>query len=169
MRVAQARTRQPQSTIRRSSLCHLRGANSTESEAPAVSNTWAEWLSQQKASWIYDITEEKDHHFKHLPWAPRLVDRRAAWELYTELRTRITTQPLSRRADSWSRIGSSPPVRHAGLKTRAPSKRFLLISSKHWFQAGFYFSSGWRERHSVTASRNSVGRASRINRRVARQ
>jgi hypothetical protein len=57
--------------------------------------TWHEWLAA--------------HHFEEdllpLPetvlsrsWQPTEEDRQAAWDLYTELRTRITTQPLHYRA-----------------------------------------------------------------------
>src|SRR5579859_4355235 len=57
---------------------------------PAAPETWNEWLSRFQAE-----------HLLHLPssvtqqeWKPSEHDRAAAWMLYTELRTRITVQPL---------------------------------------------------------------------------
>jgi hypothetical protein len=42
--------------------------------------------------------------FASKKWQPAATDKSAAWELYTEIRTRITTQPLAfRHGDEESR------------------------------------------------------------------
>ena len=68
-----------------------------ETSSPEA-RTWADWLTKHKALEIFDLAEGSDHHFKQLTWSPGPTDRLAAWELYTELRTRITTQPLPYRS-----------------------------------------------------------------------
>ncbi len=51
---------------------------------------WAKWLEQ------WDMTSLKiKAPFLEMDWNPADADRDAAWELYIELLTRITTQPLS--------------------------------------------------------------------------
>ena len=60
--------------------------------------SWADWLAEHEAWGIFDLSEQNSHHFKQLKWNPGFRDRLAAWELYTELRTRITTQPLPYRS-----------------------------------------------------------------------
>ena len=63
------------------------------------SRTWAEWLTEHEAWEIFSATREAEtRHFTQLMWSPGLTDRCAAWDLYTELRTRITTQPLPYRS-----------------------------------------------------------------------
>lgn len=70
-----------------------------ELESPSASPpTWAEWLSQHSVGKIFDLADLSDHHFKTLHWDPKSADKYAAWKLYTELRTRITTQPLPYRS-----------------------------------------------------------------------
>jgi hypothetical protein len=70
-----------------------------ESESSSViPPTWAEWLSQNGFGDIFDLADVSDHHFKTLSWDPKSADKYAAWKLYTELRTRITTQPLPYRS-----------------------------------------------------------------------
>lgn len=59
---------------------------------------WTTWLSQNGFADLFDIEQNKAHPFDELTWAPTDEDASAAWELYTELRTRITTQPLAYRA-----------------------------------------------------------------------
>ena len=50
---------------------------------------WREWLEK------WDMSSLKiKAPFLDAEWAPKDVDRDAAWELYIELLTRITTQPL---------------------------------------------------------------------------
>ena len=52
---------------------------------------WHEWL----AKWEL-ISLKINLKFLEAEWAPRDADKDAAWELYIELLTRITTQPLPR-------------------------------------------------------------------------
>ena len=50
---------------------------------------WKRWLEN------WDMTSLKiNAHFLELEWKPQDEDKDAAWELYIELLTRITTQPL---------------------------------------------------------------------------
>jgi hypothetical protein len=50
---------------------------------------WSEWLE----TWSM-VSLKINLHFLEAEWAPKDADRDAAWELYIELLTRITTQPL---------------------------------------------------------------------------
>jgi len=50
---------------------------------------WKEWLDQWSLSGLSINTG-----FLNMEWEPKDRDRDAAWELYVELLTRITTQPL---------------------------------------------------------------------------
>jgi hypothetical protein len=52
---------------------------------------WRDWLE----NWGL-ISLKINLHFLEAEWAPMDADRDAAWELYIELLTRITTQPLPR-------------------------------------------------------------------------
>jgi len=57
--------------------------------------TWGEWLEKQEgASEVIRLSDE----LAARPWKPTEKDREAAWILYTELRTRISTQPLHYRS-----------------------------------------------------------------------
>ena len=50
---------------------------------------WKKWLEN------WDMTSLKiNAHFLEMEWKPKDEDKTAAWELYIELLTRITTQPL---------------------------------------------------------------------------
>ena len=50
---------------------------------------WKKWLDN------WDMTSLKiNAHFLEMEWKPQDEDKNAAWELYIELLTRITTQPL---------------------------------------------------------------------------
>lgn len=52
---------------------------------------WAKWLEN------WDMTSLKiSAPFLEMEWNPAEPDKDAAWELYIELLTRITTQPLSK-------------------------------------------------------------------------
>lgn len=51
---------------------------------------WKKWLEN------WDMTELNiNAGFLDMKWEPKTADQNAAWELYIELLTRITTQPLS--------------------------------------------------------------------------
>lgn len=50
---------------------------------------WKEWLEK----WSMTSLKIKTP-FLEMDWCPKDADKNAAWELYTELLTRITTQPL---------------------------------------------------------------------------
>ena len=51
---------------------------------------WKKWLEN------WDMTSLKiNTPFLEMEWKPKEEDKAAAWELYIELLTRITTQPLS--------------------------------------------------------------------------
>ncbi|MDP3539124.1 MAG: patatin-like phospholipase family protein [Azonexus sp.] len=55
--------------------------------------TWSEWLKQHAFGDLF--AREGDRKlFDQLTWQPGEADRLAAWQLYTELRTRIATQAL---------------------------------------------------------------------------
>lgn len=57
--------------------------------------TWSQWLESNKISDdLVQIPEELGQR----PWNPSEKDREAAWILYTEIRTRISTQPLHYRS-----------------------------------------------------------------------
>jgi hypothetical protein len=56
--------------------------------------TWNEWLTQKN---LHNLVQLPDSVLASA-WQPTEEDRNAAWDLYTELRTRITTQPLHYRA-----------------------------------------------------------------------
>ena len=50
---------------------------------------WSKWIEQ------WDMTSLKiKTPFLDMEWKPQDEDKAAAWELYIELLTRITTQPL---------------------------------------------------------------------------
>lgn len=51
---------------------------------------WREWL----AEWGLDALKI-NLRFLEMEWKPQDADRNAAWDLYIELLTRITTQPLA--------------------------------------------------------------------------
>lgn len=55
---------------------------------------WDSWLKRPEFSDLVKSIELPDE-VCHQPWNPQRADQLAAWELYTELRMRITTQPLS--------------------------------------------------------------------------
>src|SRR5215213_944434 len=59
---------------------------------------WTAWLTEHGFASLFDIKENQTNTFDEILWSPADADSRAAWELYTELRTRITTQPLGYRA-----------------------------------------------------------------------
>ena len=59
---------------------------------------WTTWLSENGFADLFDIKATQPHPFDGLTWSPNDKDSAAAWEFYTELRTRITTQPLAYRA-----------------------------------------------------------------------
>lgn len=52
---------------------------------------WSKWLEN------WNMTSLKINvHFLEMEWSPQDADKNAAWELYIELLTRITTQRLDR-------------------------------------------------------------------------
>ncbi len=63
---------------------------------------WSKWLEQ------WDMTSLKiKTPFLDMEWKPQDEDKNAAWELYIELLTRITTQPLdSAHGDEETALGS---------------------------------------------------------------
>lgn len=56
--------------------------------------TWREWFEQHGLTEMCDFAE----NVWNQSWKPTAADRKAAWELYTEMRTRISTQPLPYRS-----------------------------------------------------------------------
>lgn len=52
---------------------------------------WSEWLE----NWSMSSLKIKAP-FLEMEWAPKDPDKNAAWEMYIELLTRITTQPLQK-------------------------------------------------------------------------
>jgi hypothetical protein len=59
---------------------------------------WSEWLRDRGFGRLFGLERGRAHPFDTIVWSPGDPDREAAWKLYTELRTRITTQPLAYRA-----------------------------------------------------------------------
>src|ERR1044072_8144719 len=59
--------------------------------------SWTAWLREHGFAALFDIEENQPSDFDEIPWLPEEADSKAAWELYTELRTRIATQPLTYR------------------------------------------------------------------------
>lgn len=68
-----------------------RSAEGKDAEQNSV--TWWDWIIRYDVSGLFVSKTDKEL-FKELVWQPCDPDRQAAWKLYTELRTRITTQPL---------------------------------------------------------------------------
>ena len=54
--------------------------------------TWSEWLEEWSMASLKIKTP-----FLDMEWKPEDADKNAAWELYIELLTRITTQPLDNK------------------------------------------------------------------------
>jgi len=63
-----------------------------------TSTTWTAWLTGNGFGQLFQLKEGEPHTFDGIEWSPGASDSSAAWELYTELRTRITTQRLAYRA-----------------------------------------------------------------------
>ena len=61
--------------------------------------TWSDKLNEFGCTHLFvTVTESAEPHpFASKDWQPADADKSAAWELYTEIRTRITTQPLAFR------------------------------------------------------------------------
>ena len=62
--------------------------------------TWSDKLNQFGCGDLFVTPTERvpnPHPFADKEWQPTAADKSAAWELYTEIRTRITTQPLAYR------------------------------------------------------------------------
>lgn len=57
--------------------------------------TWPAWLASHQFADLFDINSTL---FAPHTWHPTAADQKAAWAMYTELRTRITTQKLAYRA-----------------------------------------------------------------------
>jgi hypothetical protein len=70
----------------------------SESGDSRVPETWSHWLGRHGFQALFGLEDGKPHLFDQLEWAPADEDRQAAWKVYTELRTRISTQPLAYRA-----------------------------------------------------------------------
>lgn len=60
--------------------------------------TWRSWLADHSFEDLFDIQQNEPHTFDGIAWSPGQADKLAAWEFYTELRTRITTQRLAYQA-----------------------------------------------------------------------
>ncbi len=60
-------------------------------------STWPEKLNAIQCGDLFAGRENEPHVFADWEWKPGAQDKSAAWELYTEIRTRITTQPLAYR------------------------------------------------------------------------
>ncbi|NRR33863.1 patatin-like phospholipase family protein [Oxalobacteraceae bacterium] len=72
-----------------------------------VECTWMDWLRRNKLDSLIDPGSEQNTIFAKLAWEPNAGDRLAAWSLYTEMRTRITSQPLEFRSGDESSALSS--------------------------------------------------------------
>lgn len=70
---------------------------------------WSDKLNEFECGDLFvAVTESTEPHpFANKEWQPADADKSAAWELYTEMRTRITTQPLAfRHGDEESALTS---------------------------------------------------------------
>ncbi len=56
--------------------------------------TWRDWFDKHRLTQLCEFPAD----LWSQPWDPTPDDRKAAWELYTEVRTRIATQPLHYRS-----------------------------------------------------------------------
>lgn len=68
------------------------------SQSDLSSTSWERWLTEHRLAHLFDDSPAQPPPFLNLEWRPTRVDRRAAWRLMTELRTRIATQPLPHRS-----------------------------------------------------------------------
>ena len=57
---------------------------------------WTDKLREFQCDKLFDASGTQSP-FDDMQWKPSAADKSAAWELYTEMRTRITTQPLAYR------------------------------------------------------------------------
>ena len=60
-------------------------------------NSWSDKLREFGCGDLFGVAGEaaaETHPFADKEWKPTDADKSAAWEIYTEIRTRITTQPL---------------------------------------------------------------------------
>lgn len=64
--------------------------------AEKLDRTWTEWLANCGTQSLYDPGTLRK--FASLPWSPGEQDRRAAWEMFIELSSRIATQALPYRS-----------------------------------------------------------------------
>jgi hypothetical protein len=60
-------------------------------------NNWTSWLRSRGFGDLFNLKSGVPDTFDELTWQPGEPDQQAAWMLYTELRTRITTQKLALR------------------------------------------------------------------------
>ena len=59
--------------------------------------TWTDKLNEFQCGELFAGRATEPHVFTGKEWNPGVQDKSAAWELFTEMRTRITTQPLAYR------------------------------------------------------------------------
>lgn len=67
----------------------VRSSDASVTETPSL--RWTEWLRDHGFDELFGIENGHPHVFDKIEWRPTSEDRAAAWKLYTELRTRITT------------------------------------------------------------------------------
>jgi len=72
--------------------------NPRSDSSAAKEVTWLQWLQTNKLAEIFVSGDGTSEPYARLAWNPGEPDRLAAWQLYTELRTRVATQPLAYRS-----------------------------------------------------------------------
>jgi hypothetical protein len=63
-------------------------------QRPRATQSWSKWLKSNGLKELVELSDEVAGQ----TWDPTEADRKAAWKLYTEMRTRISTQLLHYRA-----------------------------------------------------------------------
>ncbi|MCB1806093.1 MAG: hypothetical protein KDJ99_13390 [Candidatus Competibacteraceae bacterium] len=95
---------------------------------PKLTTSWHDWLAERELVSLIDLPSDVTKQ----PWQPDEQDRIAAWELYTELRTRITTQPLhylaGEEAAALTSIYQLFPETRAIIRKYPKSSHFATLS-----------------------------------------
>ncbi|HEX8457046.1 MAG TPA: patatin-like phospholipase family protein [Pyrinomonadaceae bacterium] len=99
-----------------------------------TATNWIDWLINNGFEELFEIEKSKPHTFDGITWSPNEVDKLAAWEFYTELRTRITTQRLAYRAgDEGTALDSIYRLFELSrgiIKTNSGCKHFAALTTR---------------------------------------
>ena len=111
------------------------------------SPTWKSWLSQFEASVLLELPGSVAEQ----EWNPSDQDRDAAWDLYTELRTRVTVQPLhythGDEATAVQSVIDLSKISHEIIRKAGPQARHVATLSVFALnQVVRPFAAKWHER-----------------------